>query len=130
MGRPARRQVLLSQTDVLFQHLFPDFCPVLALVRPLAHGEFIEDDPKGIEVGGVGVVFLEQDLRGHIDRGSAGLITDVACFIGFLLGYSEVSQPRIPIFFEDDVFGLQVLMNDAHRMDVFEGNQNAADDKP
>lgn len=129
VGRPPLRQIFFSEADIPPQHFLSNFSSVFAFVRAFSNGEFIENDSKRIEVGRVGVILFEQYLRSHIDRSSTGLIPKLSSVIGFLLGNAKISEPGVPIFFENDVLGLEVFVDDVHGVNILECHQYAGNDK-
>ena len=61
---------------------------------------------------------MEENLRGHIAWGSRGVfhVVDFSLFADSKVGQSEIS-----LLLEDDVFGLDVSVDEALSVDVLEG---------
>lgn len=84
-------------------------------IGPLTNYTLIHDNPKGIEVHLEGVVLSHENLGSHI----GGRSRRVALIVEFpRLGDSKVSQLGIAWLVKDDIFRLDVSMDDSIKVDM------------
>jgi hypothetical protein len=105
---------------------FPDLFPGLPPERSFAQHQLMGDYADCKVVHCIGMVLPAKDFGGHVSRCSAGIATIVSSVRS---GDSKVSDMRVTLFIQDDVFGLYVSVNDSFAMEVFQSEQNTDDEK-
>ena len=113
---------MLADLRLVRQDLVPDLFPGIAHVRPIAEHYLVENNPKCKEICLEGMIHPADDFRSHIAWRSTGLLGVVLLL---LAGYSEISDPEVPAFFEDQVLRLEVAMDDAFGVGVFKSKHDA-----
>ena len=98
--------------------------PVLAMVRSLAEHTLIGDDSHSEVVDGYTVVLAAHDLGGHI-AGRARCVLRVLRIPQTC--NTQISDPQVAILVEDQVFWLDITMQDGILVKIFEAEEHASD---
>lgn len=108
------------------QYLFSDFSPSFANVRPPTIHAFVGDNPYCEVVSCHTMVLSAHDLRSHVTRCARGF----SCVVWSpVSGNAKISQTQISITVEDQVFRLDVPMNDPTLMDNLQGLDKASNEE-
>jgi hypothetical protein len=105
------------------EHFLADGLAVPAEVGPLADQQFVGDDAHCVEVGAEGVVLAEEHLGSHVPRSAAGLLR---IFWLPKAGDAEVGDAGVSPLVQDDVFGLDVPVDDVPAVQAGEPLHEAA----
>ena len=114
---PALWQLVSLDLHLFCEYHISDLFPAAANVRPASEHELITDDSHSKVVHCEAMVLTAHHFRGHIAWCSRS-VGAVICAEHF--GDSHVGNSNVPIFFHDDVFRLDVSMNDPLIMHILE----------
>lgn len=92
---------------------------------------FVDEDTEGPPVDGAGVAFARDDFRSQIFFGADERVGDEGGFEGAGLGLDtarlaeiKVSEHDVTGAVQQDVFGFEIAIDEAEKVEVFEGQQH------
>ena len=123
---PASWTLRRPQFDFLVEHLLFEILTSPALVRPFVKHELMANHTNSIIIRFITVILFEYDLRCHIAWCTRGLVRvfPLKCF-----GNSKISDFDASIFIKDQIFRLDIPMNDAFWVYIFQSNYQACNYK-
>lgn len=115
-----------GELDLPLKDLLVDGHGVLVIEGIDASQHFVCENPKAPPVDGLSVALVHEHLRSQILRSSAeGVRPPVSVF-----SEAEVGEPEVADVVDEQVFRLQVSVNNVFRVQVFKHEYNLSSIKP
>mmetsp|Transcript_20244 Transcript_20244/g.47322 ORF Transcript_20244/g.47322 Transcript_20244/m.47322 type:complete len:228 (-) Transcript_20244:433-1116(-) len=104
------RSNLLGEGQASLKNVLIHLVEVLRVKRREASKHLVQQCAQGPPIYCLAMAFVEEDLRGKVLRSAAEGVC-VAAGVHCFLGQTEVSQPNVPFAVQQNVFGLQIAVD-------------------
>jgi hypothetical protein len=123
---PSFRKFWRLDLSLFSEHILSDLISSSSVIRPFSSHEFISDDSKCKEIRDKAVVLAADDLRRHVPRSATGIrgIVDSECSCN-----TQISDSNITPWIKNQVFRLDITMNDVATMHMLKAENYACHKK-
>ena len=124
-----RRKELVVHLGLAILDILVEFVPVFAIEGRKANEHFVDDGSKGPPIGGFAMALTLQNFRRQILCSSTETFS-VLHSLNILFGKAEVGELDVAVNSYEDVFRLEVTIENVHLVEVLKGKENVSRVEP